>query len=99
MFPGDSGIELQLGFLRSGRRFKSDKRRKTLLGRGSCSTNRDEEGYYLISYLDEGSCDEEEEYQLISEGDKESKESTEAPEQEHGYNSPTTPHTSPEVRS
>ena len=45
-----------------------------------------------MSYLDEGSCDEEEEYQSISEGDKEL---TEAPEQERAYNSPTVP----EVRS
>ena len=78
MFLGDSGIELEPGFLRSGRRFKSDKRRKTLLGRGSCNTNQEEEGYELASYLDEGSGDEEEEYQSISEGDKESEESTES---------------------
>ena len=41
-----------------------------MFGRGSCSTEREEEGYEFASYLDEGSCDEEEEYQPISEGDK-----------------------------
>ena len=49
----------------------------------------------FASYLDECSCDEEEEYQLISEGDEESEESTEDPKQERAYNSPTVP----EVRS
>ena len=34
--------------------------------------NREEEGYELASYFDKGSCDEEEEYQPISEGDEES---------------------------
>ena len=66
-----------------------------MLGRGSCNTNREEEGYELMSYMDEGSCDEEEEYQPISEGDKESKELTKALDQERAYNSPTVP----EVRS
>ena len=70
-----------------------------MLGRGSCSTNRQEEGYEIVSYLDEGSCDEEEEYQLILEGDEESEESTEALERERAYNSPTTLNTSPDVRS
>ena len=60
-----------------------------MLERGTCSTDREEEGYEFASYLDEGSCDEEEEYQPISEGDKESEESTEAPEQERAYNLPT----------
>ena len=66
MFPRDSGTELESGFLRSIRIFRSDKQRKTLLGR-ICNTNREEEGYDLASYLDEGYCDEEEEYQLIFE--------------------------------
>ena len=39
-----------------------------MLGRGSCSTNREEEGYELASYLDKGYCDKEEEYHLISVG-------------------------------
>ena len=33
----------------------------------------------VSSYLDEGSCDDEEGYQLISEGDEESKDLIEAP--------------------
>ena len=41
-----------------------------------------------MSYLDEEYCDEEEEYQLISKGDKESEEVTKYTEQEHPYNSP-----------
>ena len=48
--------------------------------------------------MDEGSCDEEEEYHLIFEGDKESEELNEAPDRECGYKSPTTLHTSPKVR-
>ena len=99
MFPRDSGTELESGCLRSGRRFRSRKRRKTLLGRGSCSTTREEEGYELPSHLDEGSYNREEEYQLISEGDEESEELTKAPDPGHGYNSPMTPRTSLEVRS
>ena len=80
MFLGDSGTEVEPVFLISRRRFISNKRRKTLSERGTCSTDREEEGYEFASYLDEGSCDEEEEYQLIYEGDKESEESTKAPE-------------------
>ena len=95
MFPGYSGIELEPSFLRSGRRFKFDKQRKTPLWRGSCITDQEKEGYKIPSYLDEGSCDEEEEYHLISEGYKESEESTESWKQEHAYESPTVP----EVRS
>ena len=60
MFPRDSGTELESGFLRCGRRFRFDKQRKTMLGRGIFNTDREEEGYELVSYMDEGSCDEEE---------------------------------------
>ena len=80
MFPGLGETELESGFLRSGRRFRSGKRRKNLFGWGSCNTEQEEEGYEFASYLDEGSCDEEEEYQPISEGDEEFEESAEAPE-------------------
>ena len=66
MFSGDSGTELEPVFFRSERIFRSGKQRKTLLGRGSCNTDQEEEGYELVSYLDKGSCDEEEEYQMIS---------------------------------
>ena len=61
MFLGDSGTELESGCLRSKRGFRSGKRIKPLLGRGSCNTTREEEDYELASYLGEGSCDEEEE--------------------------------------
>ena len=66
-----------------------------MLERGSCNTDREEEGYDFASYLYEGYCGKEEEYQGISEGYEESEESTESPEQERAYNSPTTP----EIRS
>ena len=79
MFPRDSGTELESGFLRRRRIFKFDKRRKNLLGRGSCSMNREEEGYELVSYMDKGSCQEEEEYDPIYEGDKYLEVLTEAP--------------------
>ena len=58
MFPRDSGDELEAGYLRSGRRFRSGKRRNTITGRGSCSTTGGEE-YELASHLKKGSCDEE----------------------------------------
>ena len=44
-----------------------------------------------MAHLDEGSCDEEEEYQPILEADEESEESTETPKQEHAYNLPIVP--------
>ena len=81
MFLGDSGTELEPIFLRRGRRFKYGKRQKTLFGKGISSTEQEQEGYDFASYLDEGSCDEEDEYHSISEGDEDSKESTESLEQ------------------
>ena len=63
MFPGDSGTEVEVGCLR-GR-----KRRKTITIRGSYSATI-EENYELMLYLDEGSCNEELEYQPISVGEK-----------------------------
>ena len=95
MLPREGGTELESVFLRSRRRFRSDKKRKTMFERGSCSTEQEEEGYEFASYLDEGSYDKEEEYEPISEGDKESEESNEAPKHERVHNSPTVP----EVRS
>ena len=53
MFLGYSGTELDWGFLRSERRFRSSKIRKTMSGGGICSIYREEEGYELVSYLDE----------------------------------------------
>ena len=87
MFPREGGTELESGFLRSRRRFRFGKRQKTMFERGSCSIGHEEEGYEFTSYLDEGSFDEEEVYQLISEENKESEESTKALEPEHVLNS------------
>jgi len=47
MFPGDSETELEPGFLRSGRRFKSGKRRKNMLRTRICNIDQEEEGYEL----------------------------------------------------
>ena len=77
MFQGSSEDELEIGFLRSARRFRSGKRRKVAGGRRAYSFPREGE-YGCESHLDEGSCDEEEEYSLISERE-ESKESAETP--------------------
>ena len=65
MFSGSSEDELGTGFLRSGRRFQSGKRRKVTRGRRAYSFPREDE-YGCESYLGEGSCDEEEEYRLVS---------------------------------
>ena len=48
--------------------------------------------------MDEVSCNKEEEYQPISIGEEESKESTEAPNIERGYDTLTAPRTSSKVR-
>ena len=66
MFLGISKDELGIGFLRSRRRFRIGKRRKIIGGRRSYSLLREGE-YGCESYLDEGSCNEEEEYSSISE--------------------------------
>ena len=50
----------------------------------------------MASHFDRGSCDEEEEYQSISEADEESQESTEAALSECGNNTPESPRASPE---
>ena len=55
-----------------------------------------------MSHLDEGSCNEEEEYQLISEEDEEGKSPDlkgEAWDLDQEYDIPTAPHTSHEVIS
>ena len=59
MFPGSTDPELEVVFLRSGRRFWSGKRRKTIGGRQSPSLFR-ERVYEFESHLDEGYCKEEE---------------------------------------
>ena len=64
MFPGSTKAELEARFLRSGRRFKSGKRRKTERGQQNPSLFEESE-HELRSQEDEGSCDEEEDYSLI----------------------------------
>ena len=94
MFPGDSETELESGSLRSGRRFRSRKRRSTVTIRGSHGMTGVED-YDLALHFDKGSCDEEEEYQPIPK--KEEEEETPYPEYE--YTTHTTPRTSLELRS
>ena len=60
MFPRDSGTELEAGYLRSGGRFRLGKRRKTVIGIGSCSTTKGED-YKIALQMDKGSCHKKEE--------------------------------------
>ena len=86
MFPGSSEEELDIGFLRSGRTFRLGKRRKVTGDRRDYSFPR-EGAYGCESYLDEGSCDEEEEYSPISKR-VELGGSAELPRIERDYSSP-----------
>ena len=95
MFLVGTKPELEAGFLRSGRRFRSGKWRKIVGGRWTPSLFEESE-YEYETWLDEGSYDEEEYYSLISEGVEESKESMETLRYIRNY---TTPRVSPEVRS
>ena len=63
MFPGSLEYELDTGFLRSGRKFRSGKRRKVAGGRRAYILPKEGE-YGCESHLDEGSYDEDEEYSL-----------------------------------
>ena len=65
MFPIDSETKKEGGLLRSGRRSQSGKRRRSATRRGSCSAT--ERRDYKLTHLNGESCDEEEEYQIISE--------------------------------
>ena len=65
MFQVDSGIDEEGGRLRSGRIFRPNKRRRTATRRDICSVTRRGD-YELVPQLDNESCDEEQEYQLIS---------------------------------
>ena len=78
MFLGSTGAELEAGFLRSGRRFLIGKRIQTIGERRSPSLFGERE-YDFGSHLEKGSCDEEEYYIPISEGEEEFKESIETP--------------------
>ena len=86
MFSGNSDTELESGRLRSGTRFRSGKRRRIATRRGSCNATRGED-YELSLHLDGRSCDEEEEYQLISEEAEEE----EAPDPDQAYGICATP--------
>ena len=78
MFPRIIEPTLEAGFLRSGRRFKLGKRRKTVGDRRNPSLFEESE-YEVESWLEEGSCHEEEDYSPISEGAKEFEEYVETP--------------------
>ena len=93
MFLEISKDELDTGFLKIGRRFWSGKRRKVAGGRRAYSVPREGE-YGCESHLDEGSCDEEEEYSTISERE-ESKESAGSLRTRREYD---IPRRSPKVR-
>ena len=95
MFPGSSEPELEYGFLRSGRRFKSGKRRK-IVGRRQTPCLFEESEYEVESRLNEGSCNKEEYYSPIFEGVEESEEFVETPRSGRNY---ITPGVSLEVRS
>ena len=64
MFPRSTEPELEAIFLRSGRRFRSRKRIKTKEGSRSPSLFEASE-YKVESWLEKGSCDEEEDYSSI----------------------------------
>ena len=95
MFLGSVEPEIEARFLRGGRRFRSGKRRKTIGGRHTPILFEASE-YEVESRLDEGSCNEEEQYSPILEGAEESEETVETPRSGHNY---ITPVVSPEVRS
>ena len=95
MFPGNTEPELEAGILRSGRIFRSGKRRKTENRRRNPSLFEESENE-LRSYEDEGSCDEEEDYIPILEGTEDYEDSVEMPRSRCSY---ITPAISPEVRS
>ena len=78
MFPGSTKPELEVGFLRSGRRFRSRKITKTVGGIHNPSLFEVSE-YEVELQLDEGYWDEEEDYSPILEGAEESKEFAERP--------------------
>ena len=78
MFLGSGEPKLEVGFLRSGRRFRSGKRRKIEEGRQAPSVFEESEHEHQ-SQVHKGSCDEEEDYSPISEGAEDSKENFKTP--------------------
>ena len=95
MFPGRIELELEVGFLRSGRRFRSGKRRKIKRGQWNPSLFEGSK-HKLRSCKDEGYCNEEEEYSSILKGPEDLDSSDETSGSEHNYK---TPSISPEMRS
>ena len=67
MFPGGAKSQLEVGVLRSGRRFQLGKRRKIERGRWNPNFFKGSKHEHR-SCEDEGYCDEEEDYIPISEG-------------------------------
>ena len=94
MFPKRI-VELEVGVLRSGRRFRLANRRKTKRGRWNPSLFEGSENE-LRSCEDEGSCNEEEDYSLILEGPEDLDSSDKTSGSEHNY---ITVAISPETRS
>ena len=94
MFSGNLEIKLESGHLRSGKIFLLGKRRRIATSGGSCSATEGED-YELLLHIDGGSCNEEEEYQLIFEEAEEE----EAQDPGKYYDIPMNPCTSPQVIS
>ena len=94
MFRGSTEPEIEVGFLRSGRRYRSRKRRKIEEGRRAASLFEASE-QELSSQEDEGSCEEKEDDSLISKGAEKYEESVGTPRSGRNYITPTL---SPEVR-
>ena len=62
---GVSEINEDCGLLRSGKIFQSNNKKRIATQRESCSATK--RGYYeLVPHLNKESCDQEEDYQLIS---------------------------------
>ena len=83
MFPINSENEKEGGLLRSGRKFRLRKRRRTATRIGICGMN-ERRDYELAPHLNRESWIEEEEYRIISE------EKEEAPNLKQYYDIPTT---------
>ena len=87
--------EIESGFLRSGRRFRSGKRRKTEEGRRA-PILFEESDHELRSQVYEGYSNKEEDYSPILEGAEDFEEIVKTPRSGRNY---ITPGVSPEVRS
>ena len=84
MFPRRIESELEVGVLRSWRRFRSRKGRKTK--RGQWNPSLFEGSKHELQWCeDEGSCDEEEDYSSILEGPEDLDSTDETSRSEHNY--------------